>query len=126
MQTSAVQSCIGVELDCHAFRYVTEKDVDRNTIYVSRDYYSVDKERSSFLCNTINWIACPPDLNTPISCKIRHGPFMYQCQLSYVLADDTRVALVQLDKSDQGLASGQYAVFYQNDLCLGSGIIEAL
>ena len=108
------------------FRYVTEKDVGRNAVYVSKDYYSIDKERSSFLCKDINWIASLPDLNLPISCKVRHGPFLYQCQLSFLLADDQRVVLVQLDKSDQGLASGQYAVFYQNEICLGSGGIETL
>ena len=105
-------------------RYVIEKNVDTNTVYVSRDYYSVDKERISFLCKDINWIASLPDVQLPISCKVRHGPFLYQCKFSFLLADDPRVALVQLHKSDQGLASGQYAVFYQNEICLGSGVIE--
>lgn len=110
----------------HASRYVIRKEVDSNTIYVSRNYYSVDKERNSFLCRDINWISTLPDLTQPISCKVRHGPFLYTCTLSYVVTDDNRVALVQLDKSDQGLASGQYAVFYQYGICLGSGVIATL
>lgn len=105
-------------------RYVTEKNVDTNTVYVSRDYYSIDKERCSFVCKDINWIASLPDLDMPVSCKVRHGPFLYQCKFSFLLADDQSVALVQLHKSDQGLASGQYAVFYQDAICLGSGVIE--
>ena len=36
-------------------------------------------------------------------------------------------AVVQLAGQDQGLAPGQFAVFYQNSICVGSGIIaEAL
>ena len=30
---------------------------------------------------------------------------------------------VQLDGNDQGLAAGQYAVFYQGGYCLGSAVI---
>lgn len=102
------------------------KDVDTNTVYVSRDYYSVDKERSSFVCKDINWIAALPELDHPICCKVRHGPGLYQCHMSYLLTNDHNVALVQLDRSDQGLASGQYAVFYQDSVCLGSGVIHTI
>ena len=100
--------------------------MDTNTVYVSRNYYSIDKERSSFVCKDINWIAALPDLDQPICCKVRHGPEFYTCQMTYLLMNDHRVVLVQLDRDDQGLASGQYAVFYQDDVCLGSGVIQTI
>ena len=59
----------------------------------------------------------------PVHCKVRHGPVMYSCSITFTNEDKTAVE-VKLDRNDQGLASGQYAVFYQEEVCLGSGVIE--
>ena len=106
--------------DC---RYVTQKDIHTNTIYVSRNYYSVDKERNAFTCDNMNWINGPADLSEPVCCKVRHGPTIYQCHVSFI-NDQQDAVVVKLDGNDQGLASGQYAVFYQGELCVGSGVIQ--
>lgn len=53
--------------------------------------------------------------------QVRHGPHMYGCNLE--LAPDHGGGHIQLDASDQGLAAGQYAVLYQNGVCLGSAVI---
>lgn len=103
--------------------YVTHKDIHTNTVYVSRDYYSVDKERNAFTCGGLNWINGPPNMAEPVRCKTRHGPTIYQCCVSFITDDQTALA-VKLDGNDQGLASGQYAVFYQGEVCLGSGVIQ--
>ena len=53
--------------------------------------------------------------------QVRHGELIYGCSVEQ--RQDTW--LVRLDRQDQGLASGQFAVFYQNGHCLGSGVIDA-
>ena len=58
-----------------------------------------------------------------VHCKVRHGPVMYNCVIRFTNDDMTAVE-VKLDCNDQGLASGQYAVFYQEEVCLGSGVID--
>ena len=59
--------------------------------------------------------------NNVSTLQVRHGPQLYSCQFS--LHGDT--ATVQLDGRDQGIAAGQYAVFYQDGQCLGSAVIMA-
>lgn len=116
-------SDIGLSRTVSACRYVTQKDIHTNTIYVSRDYYSVDKERNVFTCEDMNWIGGPADLSVPTCCKVRHGPTIYQCHFSFI-NDEQTAMMVKLDGNDQGLASGQYAVFYQGEVCVGSGVIQ--
>ena len=46
---------------------------------------------------------------------------MYGCRLE--VGSGGGEACVTLDGNDQGLAAGQFAVFYQAGVCLGSAVI---
>ena len=54
-------------------------------------------------------------------CKVRHGERRYRCTLKF--DPDGEGGRVVLDANDQGLAAGQFAVFYDGRECLGSGVI---
>lgn len=114
--------------------FVVAKDVQHNVLFISRKYFS-DKKRRSFRVGALNWISGhPPSALTGMRCKVRHGPKMYGCsfqfdgsQESTSLPMNSQTATVLLAEDDQGIAPGQYAAFYQGDVCLGSGVIlEAL
>lgn len=104
------------------FRYVVRKDVDWNVVYISRDYETLGLARNTFECSSLQWIDAPPDWSKPLYCKVRHGPYMYRCRLTM---DGDDQGSVEIEGQDQGLASGQYTVFYQDGICLGSGITES-
>lgn len=104
-----------------------------NAVYVSLNYFSEEKHRDSFICGSFNWLngAVPPDVRDgciqnsreTLFVKVRHGPNMYRV-VHFELNDDGRSAFVQLPENDQGLAPGQYAVFYHAGVCLGCGVIQ--
>lgn len=56
---------------------------------------------------------------------MRHGPGFYNCTITKEsIEDDNKDSLVvHLSEDDQGLAAGQFAAFYDGDVCIGSGII---
>ncbi len=100
--------------------FVVEKDCKKNIVYVvhKNDYHR--QARKNLLVGGINWIPSPPD-KTQLSTKLRHGPRLETCSIE--LTGQNRVAVV-LENADQGIAPGQYAIFYDGDYCLGGGVIE--
>ncbi|XP_021772065.1 uncharacterized protein LOC110736209 [Chenopodium quinoa] len=106
--------------------YVVQKDIKNNVVFVSRNYYSVDKRRRVFRVGSLKWLGgFPKDNMSELQCKVRHGPSFYSCSLTMVSGENCNgdVAVVHLSEDDQGLAAGQFAAFYQGKTCIGSGVI---
>ncbi|PKA59941.1 tRNA-specific 2-thiouridylase [Apostasia shenzhenica] len=106
--------------------YVVEKDVKNNVVFVSRDYFSLEKRRCMFRVGSLKWFSgSAPDDHDEVRCKVRHGPNFYDCSIKVGQSDDgtEEIAVVHLSEDDQGLAAGQFAAFYHENVCLGSGII---
>ncbi|XP_019099477.1 PREDICTED: uncharacterized protein LOC104742640 [Camelina sativa] len=102
--------------------YVVEKDTKNNVVFVSRNYYSIDKRRRIFRVGSLRWLSGKPWGNvSKLRCKVRHGPGFYSCSFEMEAKGD--VAVVHLDEDDQGLAAGQFAAFYEGTTCIGSGVI---
>jgi tRNA-specific 2-thiouridylase len=99
--------------------YVVKKNIKDNIIYVSREN-KIKKELDCFSVTNLNWIleSAPPDENLKV--KIRHGRFFYNCKINF---ENNDLVNVLLDQKDKGIAPGQFAVFYKDDLCLGGGVI---
>ncbi|KAL0460972.1 UNVERIFIED_CONTAM: tRNA-specific 2-thiouridylase MnmA [Sesamum latifolium] len=106
-------------------RYVVEKDVKNNVVFVSRNYFSVDKRRRIFRVGSLRWFnGSPPREICQLQCKVRHGPVFYHCDVAIeVNGNGHEIAVVKLSEDDQGLAAGQFAAFYQESTCIGSGVI---
>jgi tRNA-specific 2-thiouridylase len=98
--------------------YVISKDVKKNIIYISKENVT-NRARKEFKVGKFNWISeqKPEDGNYLL--KIRHGENYYNCTLKIENEEGTVVS----EKEDRGIASGQFAVFYKNDICLGGSVI---
>uniref|UniRef100_A0A7S4BKU4 tRNA-5-taurinomethyluridine 2-sulfurtransferase n=1 Tax=Chrysotila carterae TaxID=13221 RepID=A0A7S4BKU4_CHRCT len=105
--------------------YVVKKDVENNALHVSREYTAADKSRNAFNANSLNWLSGNPPAadgeQIPLQVKVRHGAQMHDALVT-VHEGGARVG-VQLSSRDKGLAPGQFAAFYDGDVCLGSGVI---
>lgn len=99
--------------------YVVKKDVQSNVIYISREN-TTNRARSTFYAGKFNWINDKPADGEYLKVKIRHGANHYHCSMNF---EDNDRAIVKMKESDQGIAAGQFAVFYKNDICLGGGVI---
>ncbi|KAM7272425.1 hypothetical protein ACFE04_027088 [Oxalis oulophora] len=120
------QFITGITLKFCQFRYVVQKDVKNNVVFVSRNYFSVDKRRRVFRVSSFKWLSgSPPNQLSDLQCKVRHGPGFYTCTFKWEIGQDGSkdVAVVHLSDDDQGLAAGQFAAFYQGRRCIGSGVI---
>jgi tRNA (5-methylaminomethyl-2-thiouridylate)-methyltransferase len=102
--------------------YVIAKDVDKNTVYISRNYHDDEKRRDTFVVEKIHWLSGMHSDKKNLFVKLRHGAQKYSCTIEY---GENGKALIIIFGQDQGIAAGQYAVFYDEDVCLGSGVIES-
>ena len=101
--------------------YVFEKDIIKNEVYVCQ---GIDNELlfSKYLeCDNISWINSL-DFSFPKSCsvQVRHQHTPVDCEIYY----ENEIFNVEFTESIRGVAPGQSAVFYDNDVCLGGGIIS--
>ena len=97
--------------------FVVDKDVEKNIVYLANGRDPKEVYKTEFEVEKIHWIN--PQLritNYELRVKIRHGAAMYSCVLN-VKKDGT--GHVKLDEKVHGVASGQFAVFYDDDICLG-------
>lgn len=99
--------------------YVIKIDTDKNTIYVGEND---DLLKSNFIVSHLNWIAFD-DLEKEIDCeiKIRYQHEPQEGRISPLTED---AVMVKFNKPERAITPGQSAVFYQEEVVLGGGIID--
>ena len=101
--------------------FVVAKDTKQNIVYISCNYYGDDKQRNSFKALDCRWISSTvPQSSCTI--KTRHTELFTRAQVLFENDANTQ-ANVLLEQNDQGIAPGQFVVFYEGEYCLGAGFI---
>jgi len=102
--------------------YVIQKDIKNNKIIVSQDHNHPLLLNKNLKCDKVHWISgIEPEL--PFTCwaKIRYRQHDEQCMVAK--KNDGHYE-VKFNQSQWAITPGQSVVFYQEDTCLGGGIID--
>ena len=100
--------------------YVVSKNPETNEVFISHGDTHTEAARDGFTVADINWIAEIPT-KKELLVKVRHGAKLYPATVELM---ERKRATVVLTGKDQGIAAGQFAVFYDGEYCLGGGVIE--
>ena len=101
--------------------YVAAKDVRKNIVFISKQYREVTMYKKGmmvedFLCNQ-NVLP----LSSELDVRFRHGPIVNPCNVEKT---ESGLKITLKAEVTQGIASGQFAVLYDGDICLGGGVIK--
>ena len=99
--------------------YVVGKDMAKNEVYVTTDLNNEALWKTNVQLGAVHWINEVPQVGT-YQVRVRHRAPLIQADLSY--GRDGAVELVLRDEQ-RAVASGQSIVIYDQDTCLGGGII---
>ncbi len=99
--------------------YVVELDAERNAVIVG-DAEQIRRDR--LIACDVNWILKPPECVFRATAKIRYKSTDHPATIS-PLGD--RCVEVRFDTHLRAITPGQAVVFYQEDICLGGGIISS-
>lgn len=96
--------------------FVVKKDIEKNVIYLAQGYEPKEVYKSEFDVGPIHLIN--PEgakVAEDLRVKIRHGAAIHECKV--------KGQKVILKEPVHGVAAGQFAVFYDEEVCLGSAAI---
>ncbi len=100
--------------------YVVKKNHDDNTVYVERNKNHPELLRKSIVAKELNWINFTPSEKFDCSAKIRYRQADSKCSVRY----DQGKLVVEFEENQRAVCPKQIIAFYQNDKCIGSGVIE--
>lgn len=95
--------------------YVVGKDMAKNEIYVSRNLSNENLWLSDIKLYDMHWINNKPKNGDKYHVRLRHRAPLVECHI--------QDSILRIIEPQRAIASGQSAVLYDKDICLGGGII---
>lgn len=100
--------------------YIVAKDAEANTVTVSPNIESYNPERITI--SDTSWVGDTPQVGDTVDTRIRHRGKLLPATLEQVDGDSYIFSFKQ--EAHSGVAEGQSLVIYQNNTCLGGGIVS--
>lgn len=103
--------------------FVIDKNLVSNELIVAQGNQN-NFLLNSFLCaSQLHWVAGhAPSSNFSCMARIRHRQALQACRVELV----GNLAKVCFEQAQRAITPGQSIVFYQDEICLGGGIIDAM
>ncbi len=103
--------------------FVVAKDVENNTLVVAQGHDHPMLLKRELSANQLHWVSGSPPQEIPMTCRarIRHRQPLQRCEI-ISLQDD--VCHVRFMEQQRAITPGQSIVFYNDDICLGGGVID--
>ena len=101
--------------------FVIDKDIRSQDVIVVQGENHPLLYKSSLIATDLTWIGSPPHLPLKCSAKIRYRQIDEPCTITTI---ENNRAVVQFEKPQRAITPRQSIVFYQNQICLGGGLIE--
>ena len=103
--------------------YVTEKDVNRNIVYVVQGHDHPALMKKVVHAEQLSWVTgIPPTLPLNCKAKTRYRQEEQNCTISMIGPNYTKV---EFDYPQWAITPGQSIVFYNEDICIGGGVIQS-
>jgi len=102
--------------------YIISKDIEKNTITVSDSISEINmSSNKGVILREINWIMLP-ELNKSYMCRSRYRQNLFECKIE----EKEGVYKIVFKDTQPPISTGQSLVVYDNNICLGGGIIKSV
>lgn len=103
--------------------FVVEKDVATNTLVVAQGHDHPLLFKQGLDASQLHWISGQTPLEFPLRCRarIRHRQPLQPCAITSIHGGVCQVRFLERQRA---ITPGQSIVFYDNDICLGGGVID--
>ena len=102
--------------------YVVDKDMMSNTLIVTQGHDHPLLYSPALSADALHWVdGTAPDMPLHCQAKTRYRQSGQNCILS---RKDDNCYVVEFEQAQRAVTPGQSVVFYQDDVCLGGGVIQ--
>ncbi|HED3888604.1 TPA: tRNA 2-thiouridine(34) synthase MnmA [Morganella morganii] len=103
--------------------YVVDKDVENNILIVAQGHKHPRLMSAGLIAQQLDWVSREP-LTQPLRCVVKTRYRQEDILCTVTPLGDDKIS-VRFDNPVAAVTPGQSAVFYQDEVCLGGGVIEA-
>ena len=124
--------------------YIVGKNMEKNEIYVSKNLNSPEFFRDQIELTDVHWINNAPETGKKYLARVRHRGKLVECEIDFTKDKDSVIAstakqsmdchgnklprdddaVIKLSEPQRAIASGQSIVIYDDEICLGGGIVK--